>query len=200
MALPPPFAPGRPPPPPPALYQWILLCATSFSNCASVGDGSPPLKPRMDMTLLPLPSWSGAALIEPFVAAAHVNEEPLDFSRATSDELAVWPPPAPPLPEPLGGAPRPKPRAPWGGVPPPGKPPPSPPRDAVATPAGPDAGVDPACAVAAVASVQAPVPARRATATSAAVMPLAARPRRPSCGSSTSSAAAIAAPTITTRS
>src|SRR6476646_4532933 len=107
---PPPGAPRPPPPPPPATYQWIFFAPTSCSNRASVGDGSPPLKPPIAITLWPLASWSGAALIEPDVAAAHVWLPASVFSSATSDAFADSPAPAPPMPRrpsdaPLGGAP-----------------------------------------------------------------------------------------------
>ncbi len=43
-----------------ATYAW---------NCASVGEGSLPLKPPIAMTGRPVPSWRPAALCEPTAAA-----------------------------------------------------------------------------------------------------------------------------------
>src|SRR5262249_56189342 len=68
----PPWPPPKPPPPkppppgpPPTTNQWMSPAATSCLNCASVGAGSPPLKPPIAITDWPLASCSTAAVFEP---------------------------------------------------------------------------------------------------------------------------------------
>src|SRR5690349_7986414 len=106
--------------------------ATYCRNCASVGAGSLPLKPPIASTGRPLSSASPADCIAPLCAAAHFVV--VLFSRSTT-AVSARPSPKPP-PKPPGPRPDPRPLA----------------------TAGPDDGVPPECAVAAVASVKDVVP------------------------------------------
>ena len=54
------------------MKKWIFPAATYFSNWASVGDGSLPLKPPSGMTASSVASWYPAAAFEPTAAATQV--------------------------------------------------------------------------------------------------------------------------------
>src|SRR4029079_4877709 len=90
----PPLAPTRSSPL--TMYQWIFFAATSCWNRSSVGDGSEPLKPPIGITGCWVSSWYPAALLEPVIAATHVNRSASWSGSCFSSSLATDVPSNPP--------------------------------------------------------------------------------------------------------
>src|SRR5579862_4480986 len=106
------------------MKKWIFPSETSFSNWASVGEGSVPLKPPIGMTDRPVASWYPAASLAPTVAATHSYFALLASRAAVSALLGALPLSRPPVPPPR--PPKPPPGGPGAGGANPGAPAPAP--------------------------------------------------------------------------
>src|SRR3954465_7618640 len=94
-AVPPPPGPRKPPPPSSTYFSCPLL--TIAASWETVGAGSPPLKPPIVTTGLPVAMMIGAALPDPEVATRYLAE-PWGAGRYWIGAVGavLWSPPKPP--------------------------------------------------------------------------------------------------------